>query len=228
MKNFIIQIFLFSLSVHGFAQTQESKEANTKNFNNAFEVGIIAINQSPDTTKPLFNNNFHLNPFYSVSYERKIKKNHNIILTYRPQYKVLNGNNDDTTFNYKYKKLIDFSFGYKFYYFHINKFDFYFSTSAFYQQAKYESRKTINETIFTTNKESKSYGIILATGVNYRIKKNFYIGLETNGIFYKSKVNKEKFTGSKNLYCTNLVYHKQYGYDNFHINPISVFIRFLF
>ena len=152
--------FLFSLSIYGFAQTQESKVANTKNFNNAFEVGIIAINQSPDTTKPLFSTNFHLNPFYSVSYERRIKKNHNIILTYRPQYKVLNGNNDDTTFNYKYKKLIDFSFGYKFYFLHINKFDFYFSTNAFYQQAKYESRKTTNETIFQQTKNQKVMALL--------------------------------------------------------------------
>jgi len=196
MKKLIFTLFLLFIISTGNSQNSGYKK-------NEISIGIINLTESPINQESLFKNSYYVTFISNLTYKRFLDKNNVIRLTYfRPINKSYDNTGSDWIDIGKYKEQV-LKIGYE-YVFKQKKLTPYIAIDITYLKSSYSGTVGGGFTGAINKSERNKTGIGLAPtiGVNYRIYKNFFIGLESNlNILYfkDEEVSTKSFLGVSEL-----------------------------
>jgi len=174
MKKLLLTVSFSSILVIGYSQNSDYKK-------NELSIGIINSIQSPENQEILFENSFYFVPFSNLTYKRFINKRNVIRLTY---YRPISKSNEKPPSNWNdnsdYKEQV-FKIGYE-YVFKQKRITPYIAIDIIYFKSTSSRVVGGGFTGETHKSENNKNGIGLTPtiGVNYKIYKNIFIGLESN------------------------------------------------
>lgn len=184
MKNILAFLsFLFILNL-GFSQNSDFKK-------NEISVGLINLAESPKNQDILFENSYYFVPFSHLTFKRFLNKQNAIRLTY---YRPVNKSNekpfDNWNDNSDYKEQV-FKLGYE-YIFKQKTITPYLALDISYLKSTSSRFSGGGITALYNETESKINGIGLSptVGIQYKIHKNVFIGLESNFTIFNLKEEK--------------------------------------
>jgi len=220
MKKILLTlVFLFILAI-GYSQNSDYKK-------NEISIGIINLTESPKNQEKLFENSFYLTPFSNLTYKRFINKNNAIrLIYYRPITKSYDKSGGEWSDKGEYKEQV-LKIGYEYIFKH-KKLTPYIAIDFTHLKSSFSSIIGGGITGETFKYEENKNGIGLAPtiGLNYKIYKNFFIGLESNlNILYlkDEKVSTQSFPKTSEV--TNKKTSDSFEYI---FNPVVFLVRFRF
>ena len=212
--------FLFILRI-GYSQNSDFKK-------NEISLGIINQMKSPKDQESFFINSYYIVPLYNFIYKRFINDKNAIRLSYyRPINKSYNNPIGGGFSDGKYKEQV-LKIGYE-YRFKPKRFIPYIAIDF-----SYLNSSSLNEfgggiagSFNSLERQSKGYGLSPTIGVNYKIHKNIFIGLESN--LRVLLLKEDKISSSKPMFTDPIEITKnQSKYFEFVFNPIAFTAIFSF
>jgi hypothetical protein len=220
-KKLLTLSFLFILKV-GLSQNSDFNK-------NEVSIGIIELTESPKNQENLFEISYYLVPFSNLTYKRFFNERNAIRLTfYRPINKSFDNSGGSLVSKGEYKEQV-LKMGYEFV-FKQKRLTPYFSIDFSY--LKSSSFREDGGGIITGNykeleSEIKGFGLSPTIGINYKIFKSIYIGVESNLSILK--FNEEKITSTKRAFIDQIEYlNETDDYLEYFFNPIIFLVKIRF
>jgi len=221
MKKIIITLGLLFILKIGYSQDSDYRK-------NEISVGISNLMESPKNQEILFSSSYYITPFSHVTYKRLINKRNVLRLTYyRPINKSYDKVGGDFFRDGRYKEQF-LKIGYE-YRFKPKKLIPYIAVDITYFKSSSSNGSGggivggFNEVV----RKTTGFGLSPTFGVNYKIDKQFFIGLESNlNILF---VAEDKTISSSPTYSGPIttIFSKDRFSENI-FNPIVFMVAFTF
>jgi len=221
MKKILVTVISLFCLTFGYSQIQDFKK-------NEVSIGFASINQSPDNQEQIFKNSYYINPFNSLTYKRYVNNNNAIRLTF---IKPINESYDNTDggdiidFG-NYKEQV-YKIGYE-YIFKKRKITPYIAVDFTY--FKSTSSKVFGGGFtgltYKTIVNNEGIGLTPSIGVNYKVYKTIYVGLESSLSIIDMKSKKtvvQEFPNTNTLQSNENSKSTKYLF-----NPLSFIIKIKF
>ncbi len=222
MKKIIITLGLLFILKIGYSQESDYRK-------NEISIGISNLMESPKNQEILFSSSYYITPFSHVTYKRLINKRNVLRLTY---YRPINKSyykSGEGFMSGKYKEQF-LKIGYE-YRFKSKKLIPYIAVDITYFKSSSSNMMAggIVEGFNEVKNKTTGFGLSPTFGINYKIYKQFFIGLESNlNILF---VDKNKTTTSSITFVGSTTITSSIDKNNFSeyiFNPVFLMVAFTF
>ncbi len=219
-KSILILSFLFIIKI-GYTQNSDYRK-------NEISLGISNLTEAPKNQDILFRNSYYLAPFSHITYKRFISERNVLRLTYyRPINKSYDKSGGDFFREGRYKEQF-LKIGYE-YRFKPKKLIPYIAVDITYFKSSSSNGEGggivggFNEIV----RKTTGFGLSPSLGVNYKIYKQFIVGIESNLNILFVEENKTTTSAATFSDPTTISTDKN-NFSEYLYNPIVFMVAFTF